>query len=68
MGFLENIGTPEIILLAVVLLVIFGPKKLPEFARGLAEASREIMRAFKGEGPAETKVATKGKNDGSSVS
>ena len=39
---LENIGTTEIVIVAVVLLVIFGPKKLPEFARGLAEAAREI--------------------------
>lgn len=47
MGILENIGTPEIIILAVVLLIIFGPKKLPEFAKGLADASKEIMKAFK---------------------
>jgi len=49
MGFLQNIGTPEIIILAVVLLVLFGPKKLPEFAKGLADAAREILKAFKGE-------------------
>ncbi len=59
MGFLENIGTPEIIILAVVLLILFGPKKLPEFAKGLADAAREIVKAFKGEGGSDTKVAKK---------
>lgn len=44
----QNIGTTEIIIVAVVLLIIFGPKKLPEFARGLAEAIREIINAFQG--------------------
>lgn len=45
----ENIGRTEIIIVAVVLLIIFGPKKLPEFAKGLAEAVKEVMNAFKGD-------------------
>jgi sec-independent protein translocase protein TatA len=57
MGFLENIGTPEIIVLAVVLLILFGPKKLPEFAKGLADAAREIVKAFKGEGSSEKQIS-----------
>lgn len=59
MGFLENIGTPEIVLLAVVLLVIFGPKKLPEFAKGLADAAREIVKAFKGDSSSDSQTANK---------
>jgi len=39
---LKNIGGTEIIIVAVVLLIIFGPKKLPEFAKGIAEALREF--------------------------
>ncbi len=46
----ENIGKTEIIVVAVVLLIIFGPKKLPEFARGLADAVKEIVNAFSGNG------------------
>ncbi len=46
---IENIGTPEIIIVAVVLLIIFGPKKLPEFAKGLADAVKEVGNAFKGD-------------------
>lgn len=42
----SNIGTAEIIIIAVVLLILFGGKKLPELARGLGEASKEFRKAF----------------------
>lgn len=42
----RNIGTTEIIIVAVVLLVIFGPKKLPEFAKSIANAIKEIRNSF----------------------
>ncbi len=45
----RNIGTVEIIIIAVVLLLLFGAKKLPEFARGLGEASTEFRKSFKDE-------------------
>ncbi|MFC1627281.1 twin-arginine translocase TatA/TatE family subunit [Patescibacteria group bacterium] len=45
----KNIGTVEIVIIAVVLLLLFGAKKLPEFARGLGEASTEFRKSFKDE-------------------
>jgi sec-independent protein translocase protein TatA len=36
------IGIPEIILLLVVLLLIFGPKRLPEIGRSLGRGMREF--------------------------
>jgi TatA/E family protein of Tat protein translocase len=45
----DGIGKTEIIIIAVVLLIIFGPKKLPEFAKGLSEAVKEVLGAFRGE-------------------
>ncbi len=42
----KNLGTTEIIIIAVVLLVLFGGKKLPELARGIGEASREFRKAL----------------------
>lgn len=45
---IEKIGMPEIIVVAVVLLIIFGPKKLPELAKGISQAVKEIMSAFGG--------------------
>ena len=43
----RNIGTVEIIIIAVVLLILFGGKKLPELARGIGESGRELKKAQK---------------------
>jgi TatA/E family protein of Tat protein translocase len=39
---LGSIGFPELILIFVVVLLVFGPKKLPEFAKFLGHAIREF--------------------------
>ena len=39
---LGSIGFPELILIFVVVLLVFGPKKLPEFAKFLGNAIREF--------------------------
>ncbi|HCS79138.1 TPA: twin-arginine translocase TatA/TatE family subunit [Patescibacteria group bacterium] len=43
----RNIGPTELIIIAAVILVIFGGKKLPEFAKGLGEAIKELRKAVK---------------------
>ena len=43
----RNIGTVEIIVVAVILLILFGGKKLPELARGIGESGKELKRAQK---------------------
>ncbi|MGH2704938.1 MAG: twin-arginine translocase TatA/TatE family subunit [Actinomycetota bacterium] len=40
-----NIGAPEVILVVVFGLLIFGPKRLPDIARSLGRAVREFRRA-----------------------
>ncbi len=40
-----NIGTPEIILIFLVILVLFGAKKIPELAQGLGKGIREFRKA-----------------------
>ncbi len=40
-----SIGMPEIIVIFVVILMLFGSKKLPELARGLGQGLREFKRA-----------------------
>ena len=37
-----SIGFPELILIFIVVLLVFGPKKLPEFAKLLGKAVREF--------------------------
>ncbi|MFH1062947.1 MAG: TatA/E family twin arginine-targeting protein translocase [Candidatus Omnitrophota bacterium] len=40
-----SIGMPELILVFVVALLVFGPKKLPEVGRMLGKAMREFKKA-----------------------
>jgi sec-independent protein translocase protein TatA len=40
-----NLGAPELAILLVVVLVLFGGTKLPKLARSLGEARRELEAA-----------------------
>ncbi len=37
-----SVGFPELLLVFVIVLLLFGPKKLPEFAKFLGKAIREF--------------------------
>lgn len=39
------IGLPEMLVIAVVALIIFGPRKLPELGRSLGRSINEFKRA-----------------------
>ena len=45
-----NLGISEIIVIGVIALLVIGPRRLPEVARGLGQAVRALGRA---EGPVE---------------
>lgn len=47
MLFLGNIGPTEWIIILVVLVFMFGGKKIPELARGLGRGLREFKDASK---------------------
>ena len=42
-----GLGTKEIIIIAVVLVLLFGSKKIPELAKSIADAVRHLMGIFK---------------------
>ncbi|WP_338527748.1 twin-arginine translocase TatA/TatE family subunit [Bacillus sp. MAG717A] len=42
------IGPGSLILIAIVALIIFGPKKLPELGRAAGDTLREFKNATKG--------------------
>ncbi len=43
-----NLGWPEIILILLVALLLFGAKKLPDVGRSLGKGIREFKKALKG--------------------
>ena len=43
--FLESLGTTELLVILVVALVLFGPRKLPELSRSLGKSLNEFKRA-----------------------
>ena len=40
-----SIGMPELIIIMVIALIIFGPRKLPELGRSLGRSLQEFKRA-----------------------
>lgn len=40
--FLGNLGTPEIIIIALCVLLLFGGKKIPELMKGLGKGVRSF--------------------------
>ncbi len=44
-----NLGFPEIVVIAIVFMVLFGGKKLPELAKGLGEGIKNFKTAIKEE-------------------
>lgn len=51
-----RIGMPEILIILVVVLLLFGGKKIPELMKGLGNGLNEFKKASKGdEQPADSK-------------
>ena len=42
---LGSIGTPELLVIFVIALVVFGPRRLPELGRSVGRAIAEFKRA-----------------------
>jgi len=41
----SGIGGTEVLLVVLVILILFGSKRIPDFARVLGRASREVRKA-----------------------
>lgn len=44
---LANIGVPGLILIVILALIIFGPKKLPEIGRAVGQTLQEFKKSTK---------------------
>jgi sec-independent protein translocase protein TatA len=40
-----NLGGPDLLIILLLVLVLFGAKKLPELARGMGQAVKEFQKA-----------------------
>jgi sec-independent protein translocase protein TatA len=47
-GFLPNLGLPEIILILVIVLIIFGPGRLPEVGKAIGRSIKSFKDAQTG--------------------
>jgi len=55
---MRSLGAPEILIIALVILLLFGAKKLPELAKGLGEGIKNFKNSVKSEDePKEKKQA-----------
>ena len=43
----ENIGFGELLLIVVVIMIFFGPKKIPDFAKSLGKGIAEFRKAMR---------------------
>ncbi len=41
----NGIGAPEVLIIAILILVLFGAKRIPELARGLGQGIKEFRQA-----------------------
>ena len=66
--FLQNLGAGEIIIIALVVLLLFGGKKIPELMRGIGKGVHSFKEGIndveKEIGSVETDVKNAGKDTG----
>lgn len=63
-----NVGLPEIAIVLVIVLIIFGPKRLPELGRSLGRGIREFRGSVSGEHDDDTKPPALDKGESASAS
>jgi sec-independent protein translocase protein TatA len=54
-----KIGLTEIILILLVVILLFGGRKIPELMKGIGQGMKEFKKASKVDGESETKETFK---------
>lgn len=44
-----NLTTPELVIIALIIILLFGGKKIPEFIKGIGQAMNEFKKGTKEE-------------------
>lgn len=58
-----GIGPLELVIILVILLLIFGAKRLPEIGRGIGSSAREFKEGITGDKDGDDAVAPTPKDD-----
>jgi sec-independent protein translocase protein TatA len=46
LGFFQNIGMPELLIILVILILLFGATKIPPLARSLGKSVNEFKKGM----------------------
>lgn len=63
LALLGPIGWPELIIILFVVLLLFGPKRLPDMAKALGQSVRELRKSAEGRDEEEEKTEKKEKSE-----
>jgi len=67
MGFMRNLGGPELLIILVVVLLIFGSSRLPSLARSIGASAKELRHGM-AEGDDEAEVVAEDAEAGDAIS
>lgn len=62
-----GLGTPELIIIFLVILLLFGGRKLPELARSVGDSMKELRKGMSDDATAKKKDTTKSEDTTKSV-
>lgn len=62
-----NFGLPELIIILIIVLLLFGSTRLPKLSRSIGQSVRELRESFGSKGPSTETKKTEDKKDENKV-